>query len=363
MRLPKAELHAHLHGSIRDATLLELLGEAASPAALSAMRILSAEAADDVHRRRSLSECFALFDSIHEAVTSPAAVERITREVVADFAADGVRYLELRTTPRRDVMTAGAYVDAIERALHVNPTRCVVRLLLSINRAQSVAAAEATVDLACERRRRVECGDDGGSHFVVGVDLSGNPTVGDFAAFAPALRRARACGLKITVHCAEVVKPEEVRAIVAFAPDRLGHALHLPRDVVAALLEARIPIEMCPTSNTHTLHLDTLAKHPTLQLWLNARYPISINTDDAGVFATSASEELRRVADAFALSPSAAAALAAAPFAHAFADLRSEDFRAMLADAAADFDRLGFGDSAGRVLREQLALALAPARL
>ena len=341
--LPKAELHAHLHGSIRDATLVELLTANGSSASLAAMRILRETA-----HQRSLSDCFALFDSIHSVVTTREAVERIARETVSDFALDGVRYLELRTTPRRDVMSAREYVDAIERGVLRATPRCVVRLLLSINRAQSVADAEATVDLAIELH-------GAGTGRVVGVDLSGNPTLGEFASFEPALRRARAHGLNITVHCAEVVKPAEVRAIEAFAPDRLGHALHLPRDVLAKLLArdpgARIPIEICPTSNMHTLQLSSLDAHPTLATWLRESYPIAICTDDAGVFATSPSDELRRVADAFALSPHQLARLAAAPFAQVFADARTApDVDAMLRDVARAYTALGFAACGASVL-------------
>ena len=49
---------------------------------------------------RSLADCFALFDVIHSLTTRHDVVERVTREAVEDFAADGVLYLELRTTPK-----------------------------------------------------------------------------------------------------------------------------------------------------------------------------------------------------------------------------------------------------------------------
>ena len=130
------------------------------------------------HDQRSLKECFAIFDVIHSVVTSKSTVTRIARECVEDFAADGCVYLELRSTPRRDVMTAREYVSAVELGLAQGEARTggkiEARLILSINRGQSVEAAEDTVDLALELAARPN------NRYIVGVELSGNPFVSDF---------------------------------------------------------------------------------------------------------------------------------------------------------------------------------------
>lgn len=96
LALPKAELHAHLHGCIRMSTLAELAGDSLT----ADDRALLSEHADGT-LRRSLSECFRVFSIIHKAVRGTDAVYRITSEVLSDFAAENVRYVELRTTPRR----------------------------------------------------------------------------------------------------------------------------------------------------------------------------------------------------------------------------------------------------------------------
>lgn len=70
----------------------------------------------------------------------------------------------------------------------------MVRLLLSIDRRESREAALQTVALAAELQ------DQG----VVGVDLSGNPTLGSWESWEPALREARRLGLKLTIHAGEV---------------------------------------------------------------------------------------------------------------------------------------------------------------
>ena len=123
-------------------------------------------------------------------------------------------------------------------------------------------------------------------------------------------------------------------AILAFRPDRLGHALRLSAAHVAALEAAPITIELCPTSNMKTLRLSSLAEHPTLRRWIEGGYPVSISTDDFGVFSTDASAELALVADALALPPRRIAELAAAALGHGL-DVDAEFRRRFCADVEA----------------------------
>eukprot|EP00966_Prymnesium_polylepis_P318694 7360664-Prymnesium_polylepis.1 len=79
-RLPKVELHAHLHGCARLSTIAELAPVNVDTECLRPIRGVD----------RSLDSCFAIFGAIHKTVTSTAAVRRIALEVLDDFAADGV---------------------------------------------------------------------------------------------------------------------------------------------------------------------------------------------------------------------------------------------------------------------------------
>ena len=106
----------------------------------------------------------------------------------------------------------------------------------------------------------------------------------------------------------------EAQSIISFQPDRLGHALLLPQAVLKNLYQRveKIPIECCPTSNVMTLELtsqsdgnliDGLRNHPNLASWLSNDYPISVSTDDPGIFQTDSTRELMLLKEAFDMKP------------------------------------------------------------
>jgi len=128
---------------------------------------------------------------------------------------------------------------------------------------------------------------------------------------------------------------EEVDAIFQFQPDRLGHALLLSPALRSELMDRhKIPVETCPTSNVMTLDLakhksgnliDGLQHHPQLPYWLDQKYPISICTDDPGVFHTSATQELLLLARAWMVAPRELERIVMASMEHSFcrAELRT----------------------------------------
>ncbi|KAK9268054.1 hypothetical protein L1049_010493 [Liquidambar formosana] len=318
--MPKVELHAHLNGSIRDSTLLELarvLGEKGVIVFSDVEHVI-------MKSDRTLHEVFKLFDLIHIITTDYTTVTRITKEVVEDFAAENVVYLELRTTPKRNDsigMSKRSYMEAVVEGLRAVSTvdiaftphdlgagipansppvkdlcngttrkKIYVRLLLSIDRRETTAAAMETVKLALEMR------DLG----VVGIDLSGNPIVGEWITFLPALKFAREQGLFITLHCGEVRNRKEIQAMLEFSPQRIGHACCFEEEEWRKLKTSEIPVEICLTSNIRTESISSIDIHHFVDLY-NAKHPLVLCTDDAGVFSTTLSGEYFLAASAFGL--------------------------------------------------------------
>ncbi|CAD6216791.1 unnamed protein product [Miscanthus lutarioriparius] len=318
--LPKVELHAHLNGSVRNSTLLELAKQ------LGDKGVIVFEDVKDVIMKsdRSLPECFKLFDLFHILTTDHDTVTRVAKEVVEDFAAENVVYLEIRTTPKNNEakgMTKRSYMDAVIKGLkevegvdvalfdsnfRTNETlnsklldgdakkkKIYVRLLLSIDRRETTSAAMDTVNLAMEMK------DQG----VIGIDLSGNPVVGEWETYLPALQHAKNLGIPITIHCGEVANRKEIQAVLDFFPQRLGHVCCLNDVEWEKLKSLMIPVEICLTSNVMTGGAPSLELHHFADLY-NAKHPLSLCTDDSGLFSTSLSNEYYLVATTFGLSKS-----------------------------------------------------------
>ena len=137
-KLPKVELHAHLNGSISMATIKKLVKlhrdkwpDEKTP-----------EYCDTVIEGGEYGtnkDPFLIFPVIHAITDNLDAVRIVTRDVIRDFAEDGVRYLELRTTPREveGRMTRQQYCETVlEEMMTVSSTGLgiTVKLLLSIDR-------------------------------------------------------------------------------------------------------------------------------------------------------------------------------------------------------------------------------------
>lgn len=232
--LPKAELHAHLHGSIPLQTLQRLATN------FSPSPDIEADVAAIIARLRSgitlaeISDFFSLFPAIYALIATPPALAEATRDVLASFLleqpppsgfsfqpAAECNYIELRSTPRKTShMTREQYLLTVLQEIRTFPGRAA--LIVSVDRQMSESEIEECVDLAIKLYKQGEP--------IVGVDLCGNPLKGNVDIFEKHFERAQAAGLGLTVHIAET-KPTahsiESFILLSWHPDRLGHATFL----------------------------------------------------------------------------------------------------------------------------------------
>ena len=298
-KLPKVELHAHANGSLSDETVSQLLKRSGLNYELSSMIIEKGE-------QRTMSEGFEMFKIIQQLVNNCEVLFQCVKTVISDFAADGVKYLELRSTPR-DVeltgMTKRLYIEtvlnAIQSYLNESKQEIDVRYLPSIDRKFSVENAYEVIKLAEEFMLSHD-------NFLVGIDFSGNPYVNDGADYFEPLVYAKKTNLKVAVHLAEVDgRNNETKKLLQLPPDRIGHGTYLLNDksLWGEVLQKKIPLEICMTSNVKTgTAPPAYDKHHLVWWYTEHNHPCILGTDDKGIFATTLSKEYATAANVLGLT-------------------------------------------------------------
>lgn len=205
--LPKAELHAHLNGSIPLDALQHLAKEYLSHSTSSSSNSISniditagVKKFSDGISLDKIDDFFVLFPAIYALTASRAALAYATRAVLSEFL-DGkspqCTYLELRSTPKEtEEMTREDYLRTVLDEVEKYP-KDRAAFIVSLDRRMStevmMECVEAVVKLKREGRR------------VVGIDLCGDPRAGDVNTFEPVFEQVRNAGLGITLHIAEVL--------------------------------------------------------------------------------------------------------------------------------------------------------------
>lgn len=293
---PLPDLHRHLDGSLRPATLEELAARAKMPVP------------PDLRFRRGmgLEAALSKFAFTLWLLERPAEVRRVASELCEDAQQEGVATLEIRFAPQ---LHRGAPPEAIvDAALEGIAGRAGLILCGIYGEPPQVLAA--LVEAARSRPG------------VVGLDLAGGPLPehrAGMADYAPSFRAAKELGLGRTVHAGEGRPPSEIRAAIElFDAQRIGHGTTLLEDpeVLALVQERGVTIEACPTSNVQTSVIPDVAAHP-LPRWLAAGVKACVNTDNTFFSDVDAPEEHRRAASIPGMTP--ALLKAAIGFGHAAA--------------------------------------------
>jgi len=285
-RLPKAELHCHLDGSVRPQTLLDLAREyrAEMPRANAA----SLGEYMTVRDARNLEEYLERFDVTLSVMQRADALERIAYELAEDAHRDGVLYIEVRFSPVLNVRQGLQLHDAVEsvtRGLargereHGIICRVIVCGLRQLDPAVSL-------DLA---RLAVAYRDKG----VAGFDLAGGEMGHPASRHAKAFDHARLHDMACTCHAGEGDGASSVReAVHICGANRIGHGTRLFEDgsLMEYVNDRRIPIEICITSNIQTRAAQSYETHP-VRKYFDAGLNVVLNTDNRLMSATTLTDE------------------------------------------------------------------------
>jgi len=236
----------------------------------------------------SQAEYISYFADAIAVMQTAAALERTTRELCIDSAAENIDYLEVRWAPRlhlRGGLNATRVIEAVLAGLEGAPLRAVA--IVSAMRHDTV---EDNVALAKEAGKFAGRG-------VVGFDLAGDEVRYPAPPQRPAFEAARAAGLRLTCHAGEAGDPSNVEDALNLGVERVAHGVIGARDprIVERVRSEGVILDLCPTANWKCKAVPTLAEHPLPQL-VRAGVRCTISTDSRTVAATTLSREFELAA-------------------------------------------------------------------
>ncbi|KAF8751785.1 Adenosine/AMP deaminase [Rhizoctonia solani] len=289
--LPKAELHAHLNGSI-PISCLEQLAQSYKPQGDIGSIDVNASIqnlANGVHLNQ-IEDFFKLFPAIYALTSDVHSLGIATRAVLNEFlkprpSASGIEgapaipqcsYLELRSTPRETAqMTRLEYVQAVLDEVEKFPADRAA-FILSVDRRMSRTEADEVVDIAIQMKSE--------GRRVVGVDLCGSPLANDVTVFGPRSLVREKLGSTAQNSTEETMSLLDL--LPAGSKGRLGHATFLDPATQLIVLNRNLPVEICLSSNLLAKTVSNINVHH-ISDYMIIGHPLAISTDDILPFKTS----------------------------------------------------------------------------
>jgi adenosine deaminase len=306
-RMPKVLLHDHLDGGLRPKTVLELARAAGygelpekDPARLGEWFFQGAA-------KGNLPQYLEGFRHTIAVMQTAEALERVAFEFVEDMAADGVIYAEVRFAPHFHTLQ-GLGEDGVMLAVLKGLARgreaygVETGLIVCALRNQSPELSIRLVELALNYR------EQGCVGFDLAGEEAGHPAKDHVQAFQLSQRK----NFSRTIHAGESFGPESIwQALQYCGAHRIGHGTRLVEDLVLYegkvikvgslaqyVLDHRVPLELCLSSNVHTGATPTLEQHP-FPIFLKLGFRVTLNTDNRLMSKTSMSAEYELAVEQF----------------------------------------------------------------
>ena len=286
-RLPKTDLHVHLDGSVRVATIINLAKKGKIELPTLDKDELEKLIVCGPHTQ-SLEDYLRGFHIVNLVLQTAEGLKRAAYELAEDAAQENVRYMEVRYAPilhANKGLGLTEIVQAVLDGLQVAEedfgikTGVIICGIRNMDPAMSLKMAELAVEFK--------------NKGVVGFDLAGGEYNNPAKVHKAAFDLARKNNLNITVHAGEADGAASIhQALHACGAHRIGHGTRLIED--AELLnyvnDHRIPLEICIKSNFDTKAVTDIQSHP-IDFYLEKGIRVTVNTDNRTISATSITDE------------------------------------------------------------------------
>ncbi|HEY9189092.1 MAG TPA: adenosine deaminase [Ignavibacteria bacterium] len=306
--MPKVLLHDHLDGGLRPETIVELAKDIKYDK-------LPSNNPDDLRKwffdnanSGSLPLYLRGFDHTIALMQTPEALERVAYEMMEDMKKENIVYVETRFAPVfhiNDKLHYNEVVSSVLKGLEKGKKDFGIEYGLILCAMRNMQISQEIAELAVDFREKG----------VVGFDLAGEEGGYPPKKHVDAFHYIQRENFNITIHAGEAFGKESIwQAIQWCGAHRIGHATRLIEDIAISdnkvvklgtlaqyILDKRIPLEVCLSSNLHTGVIKDIKEHP-FGLLFKEKFRLTINTDNRLMSNTTLSNEFKLASLAFNLT-------------------------------------------------------------
>lgn len=279
MKFPRVELHCHLDGALTPAVFYKFAIQKG---------IIDKGIDEETWRKQNviaeampLVDCLKRFDLLTSLLQTPENLTEAAESLGNSLYEQGIRLAEIRFAPQlhtscgmsqRDAVDA--VVEGVKNVLNNHPDMILGVILCMMNCGPDVdnrSANAETVEIAAEYQNRG----------VVGIDLAGAEGANPTESYRPFFERAYELGLNITIHAGESCPADAVETALSMHAQRIGHGIHCWQDprVAKKVIDQKIPLEICVTSNALSHCVMSVSEHPVREM-MDKGVVVTISTDD-----------------------------------------------------------------------------------
>jgi aminodeoxyfutalosine deaminase len=285
-RLPKAELHLHLEGTITPSTLVELSRRHDA-------RPLTLPDAEALYEFTDFTGFIEAFKAVTRRLIGPEDYELAAWRMMQRLAEQGVVHAEVYISVgviymwrNHDPHCFEPIFEGLERARERAGQELGLSLYWIFDAVRHFTVEEAGVVFgkAAQMRRQYAS--------IIGIGLGGDERQRGSEPFRRFYAEAREAGLRLTNHAGETTGSEAIREALAIGSERIGHALSAIEDaeLMEELRTRRIALELNPTSNVRTGVCLSFAAHP-LRRYFDGGLLVTLNSDDPAFFGSDVANE------------------------------------------------------------------------
>jgi adenosine deaminase len=310
-KLPKADLHRHLEGSIKPRVILEIARENNAP--LPTYDLKELRSIITIKKPKpNLKEFVKPLELVGRILCNREAVQRATYEVIKDAYLDNVKCLELtfnpafwNVKPKNRLTLHEIFEGAISGKKSAEKEFTIkVGLIVGFSplwKEHGWFSSDELLETALTYKNQI-----------VGVNLVSELKDGTLLRIAKKAvwkdyvqisRKAKDEGLSVTAHAGEAGGPEGVRdAIENLGANRIGHGISIVKDreIMKDIIRKKIPLEICLTSNVLSGIVQSIHEHPFKELQEAGAF-VTLNTDDPSLCQTNLTDEYMLATEAYRL--------------------------------------------------------------